>query len=83
MMFVKHSCQLSENFWEGLERMLTTNKSMLTVGLSSEFMNHRESLRADFIRSKTSDLSNCVGFIDGIVISIVRPNGSHVMQLVA
>lgn len=37
----------------------------------------------DKIRNKLNGLTNCVGFIDGTVIGIARPSGSHMLQFVA
>lgn len=39
-------------------------------------------MNADCIRSKLNGLSNFEGFIDGTVIGIARPSGSHMLQLV-
>jgi len=84
IMFGKHSSQLSEIFWEGVESVMNKRGHLLreTV-LSSAFFQSRFDFYAGAIYAKGGALKHCVGLIDGTVIGISRPSGGYMQQLVA
>lgn len=82
MLFGKHSSQLSEIFWEGLEHMLHDRLHLITGPINQEFMIEKAPIYAQSVYEKCQALTNCVGFIDGTVIGISRPKG-NAMQKVA
>ena len=73
---------MSEIFWEGLERFLEARKHLLFSNLSHSFMARRADEYALAIEDKGGGLDNCVGFIDGTVLSIARPKGNMAQKVV-
>lgn len=78
--FGKHCSQLSEIFWEGVENMIERRGHLLTGPISTDFMHQHASKYARVINDKCDSLSECVGFIDGTVLSIARPGDSSVQN---
>ena len=80
--FGKHSSQLSEIFWECLEKFVETRGHLLTGDVCAEFVAEKASTCAEAVHRKSQAMSNCIGFIDGTVIGISRPRGSRMQNVV-
>ena len=80
--FGKHSSQLSEIFWESLERFIETRGDLMTGEICSEFVAERAQLYSEAVHQKSNAMSNCIGFIDGTVIGISRPGGYRMQNVV-
>lgn len=78
--FGKHSSQLSEIFWEGVENLMDKRAHLLTGPVSTEFIQVHASRYSESIHMKCASLRDCVGFIDGTVLSIARPGESAVQN---
>jgi hypothetical protein len=79
--FGKHASQLSEIFWEALERFLEMRQHLITGDMHRGFMEARVGFYATAIARKGNALQNCVGFIDGTVIGIARPGDSEIQRI--
>ena len=80
--FGKHGPQLSEIFWEGMERFLEVRRHLLFGDIYQEFIEAKAEKYASAIEKKGGGLNNCVGFIDGTVLGIARPKGSMAQRVV-
>lgn len=76
--FGKFSAQLSEIFWEALERMLTV-RGHLILNWRSDLMTTRAEMYASFI-NEYLPLDSCVGFMDCTKQKVARPSGHNSLQ---
>ena len=74
-MFAKHASQLSEILWHGLEQFFSTRLELRTGPIPESFIQRNACRFAAAIHRKSDALDNCIGLIDGTVISIARPGG--------
>lgn len=82
VMFRKHAPQLSEIFWEGIDSFLDEHENLITGPLDSGYIHQHAANWALSVQQKTECLDNCIGFIDGTVWKIARPDDDHVENVV-
>lgn len=78
--FGKHPYHMCEIFCECMEQIVLDREKLLLDSDFSAYAAQRPDLFSKDIRDKGAGMDRCIGFIDGIVISVVRPN-KHVRQL--
>ena len=81
IMFARHASQLSEIFWEGLEKFLSFRKALITEPVSQSFLSDHAVRYSNAILSKSDALKNCVGFMDGTVIAVARPGDTEAQKV--
>lgn len=81
VLFRKHAPQLSEIFWEAVEGFVDRWEHLVTSPISSSHIAARGPYLAQKVKYKVSALPNCVGFIDGTVIEIARPDDSGLQNV--
>lgn len=74
VLFRKHSAQLSEIFWESLDSFIDEWQHLLTSPICHTYTSIRAPLLAEKVEEKVGALNNCIGFIDGTVLEIARPD---------
>lgn len=80
ILFGKHSSQLSEIFWEGIENMIESRGHLITGPISAQFIHENAASFSDSIHQKCDAFMHCVGFIDGTVLAISRPGDSSIQN---
>lgn len=80
-LFRKHSPQLSEIFWEGIEDFVGVWKGLVTSPIGYRYTAEKASTLATCVAEKVSALENCIGFIDGTVIEIARPDDAALQNI--
>lgn len=71
---------MSEYFWETLENILEAYGGLLTGDISPAYVARYAEKWARLIFLNTRALKNCIGFIDGTVIGIARPEGNRMQN---
>lgn len=69
-------------FWKPLNGFLNTTKEMFMGEINNKCFYSLLSVCADAVEKQFGTLTNCVGFIDGIVIGMLRPADSGVQNAV-
>jgi nuclease HARBI1 len=80
-LFGKLSSQLSEIFWEGIENFLAIRANLITGEPHRGLLADNASRYAQAVQSKSYERDNCIGFIDGTVIGIARPEDTDVQRV--
>ena len=79
--FGKHPSQMSEIFWENIDKFMECRGNLLLEPVPQEYLASRAQTFSEAVSNKGGALPNCVGFIDGTVLGVVRPSG-HMQQMV-